>query len=425
MDKTDYAHRVVDGELDELLPQLSAISLEGPKGVGKTETAMRRAQTTYRLDDEGQFEIARASPELLTAGATPILIDEWQRLPRTWDVVRRAVDENTAPGRFILTGSASPDKPPTHSGAGRVVRLRMRPFSLAERQLTAPSVSMRALLQGKSEITGSCDLDLRTYTEEIGRSGFPGLRHLTGRAHRAQLDSYIHRIVDRDFPEAGYTVRKPGILMAWLAAYAAATATTADYETIRDAATPGLSHKPSRVLLEPYRDILERTWILDSLPAWLPTRNHISRLARPPKHHLADPALAVSLLGLDETALLGGAEGSVAFPREGTLLGHLFESLVTLSVRVYAQHAEARVRHLRTKGGRHEVDLIVERRDQRVVAMEIKLGATVNDRDVKHLLWLKEQIGDDLLDALVVTTGSTAYRRPDGIAVVPAALLGP
>ncbi|MBO6574466.1 MAG: ATP-binding protein [Rhodothermales bacterium] len=425
MESAAYRTRIVDKELDELLPQLPAISLEGPKGVGKTETASRRAATTYQLDRQAQFEVMRASPDLLTEGTPPILIDEWQRIPESWDAVRRAVDDNPAPGRFLLTGSASPSTPPTHSGAARIVSVRMRPYSLQERDLASCTVSLSELLRGEAaRVSGACDLELRDYTEEIVRSGFPAIRRYSGRALRAQLDSYIQRLVDRDFPEAGYSVRRPQVLKAWLAAYAAGTATSASYETIRDAATPGLSTKPTRAALEPYRDALERMWVLDSLPAWLPSRNPIARLTRPPKHHLADPALAAVLLGVDEESLLTGVGGAVEFPRDGTLLGHLFESLVTQSVRVYAQQAEARVWHLRTKGGRREIDLIVERRDQRVVALEVKLGGTVDDSDVKHLTWLKEQLGDDLLDAVVVNTGPAAYRRPDGIAVVPAALLG-
>jgi predicted AAA+ superfamily ATPase len=160
------------------------------------------------------------------------------------------------------------------------------------------------------------------------------------------------------------------------------------------------------------------------VPAWLPSRNHLNRLAQAPKHHLADPALAARILGLDADALLSGEEAGPQIPRDGTLLGHLFESLVTLSVRVYAQAAEARVKHLRLHGGQREIDLIVERADQRVLAIEVKLSGTVTDDDVKHLHWLREQIGDDLLDAVVINTGPQAYRRKDGVAVVPAALLG-
>jgi uncharacterized protein len=167
-------------------------------------------------------------------------------------------------------------------------------------------------------------------------------------------------------------------------------------------------------------------YVLDPLPGWKPTRNHIARLTEPPKHHLADPALATTLLGLDSGRLLAGDEPGIALPRDGTFLGALFESLVTQSVRVYAQSAEARVGHLRTFAGEREIDLIVERGDGRVVAIEVKLRPVPSDRDLAHLKWLREQIGDDLLDAVVVTTGSEAYRRAaDGIVVVPAALLGP
>ena len=207
-------------------------------------------------------------------------------------------------------------------------------------------------------------------------------------------------------------------------AYAAATATTASYERIRDAATSGQREKPSKTTTQPYRDVLERLWLLDPVPAWLPSRNRLARLSSSPKHHLADPALAARLLGADARTLLQPRLGGPRIPRDGTLLGALFESLVTLSFRVYAQASEARVGHLRTWSGEREIDLIVES-DRGVLAIEVKLGRTPDDRDVRHLLWLRQQLGEELLDALVVTSGRTAYRRPDGVAVVPAALIGP
>lgn len=145
----------------------------------------------------------------------------------------------------------------------------------------------------------------------------------------------------------------------------------------------------------------------------------------PPKHQLADPSLAARLLGVDADTLLSGASAGPPIQRDGTLLGGLFESLVTLSTRVYAQLAEAAVKHLRTAGGEHEIDLIVERADGRVVAIEVKLARDVGTDDLRHLKWLSDRIGGGLLDAVVVTTGQDAYRRQDGIAVIPAALLGP
>lgn len=421
-----YIPRVVDRELDELLPQLPAIALEGPKAVGKTETARRRAKTVHQLDDPAQRAIAEADPARMLSGTPPLLIDEWQRVPSVWDAVRRVVDHGSPPSRFLLTGSASPAAAPTHSGAGRIVTVRMRPLSLAERGLDTPSVSLRDLLAGdRPEISGRTSVRLDDYVDEVVRSGLPGLRSYQGRALRAQLDGYLNRIIDTDFAEQGLPVRRPETLRRWITAYAAATATTASYETIRDAATGGQQDKPSRSATQPWRDVLERLWILDPVPAWLPTQNYLNRLAQLPKHHLADPALAAAILGFDADALLKGVEAGPRVPRSGLLLGRLFESLVTLSLRVYAQAAEAQIRHLRLHGGSQEVDLIIERSDRRIIAIEVKLRRTIGEDDVRHLLWLREKIGADLLDAVVINTGPEAYRRRDGIAVIPAALLEP
>lgn len=423
----DYLPRVVDKELDQLLPGVAAVAIEGAKGVGKTSTASRRAATIRRLDDPAQREVIEADATRLVAGARPILIDEWQRLPESWDLVRRAADADTSGDQFLLTGSATPVVAPTHSGAGRILTVRMRPMTLGERGVGTSSISLAELLTGgRPPISGTTDVTLERYVTEIVTSGFPGLRHLTDRQLRAQLDGYIDRIVEHDFVElGGYVVRNPQALRRWLAAYAAATSTTATHETIRDAAIGERGEKPARTTTQPYHDVLQRLWIVEPVPAWLPTGNRIARLAAPPKHQLVDPALAARLLGVGAAALLEGGAAGPSMPRDGTLLGDLFESLVTLSVRTFAQAAEASVRHLRTHRGEHEVDLIVERDDGRVLAVEVKLTRTVADRDIRHLLWLRGQIGDDLLDAVIITTGPEAYRRNDGIAVVPAALLGP
>jgi predicted AAA+ superfamily ATPase len=421
-----YTTRTLDQELDELLGSLPALAIEGPKGVGKTETASRRAATIHRLDDTARLAIAEADPKRLLDDEKPVLIDEWQRLPETWDLVRRAVDDGAAPESFLLTGSASPDVTGRHSGAGRIPTIRMRPLTLAERLDAPASVSLAELLGGgRPNLSGTTTIALEGYVDEILASGFPGLRGISGRAQRLQLDGYIERIVDRDFPELGHTIRNPSALRRWMAAYAAATSTTTSFEKIRAAATGDDGEQLSKDAARPYRTVLERLWLLDPVPAWQPTRSHLSRLSAASKHHLADPALAARLLGATRAGLLENAELGPPVPRDGTLLGALFESLVTLCVRVYAQSAEARTGHLRTFSGGHEVDLIVETHDKRVVAMEVKLKRTIKDDDTGNLRWLQETIGDELVDAVVVTTGETAYRRPDGIGVVPAALLGP
>jgi predicted AAA+ superfamily ATPase len=420
-----YHRRILDDELDELMPSLAAIALEGPKAVGKTATATQRAASVHRLDDEVQRAIAEFDLDRVIAAPKPVFIDEWQHVPAIWDKVRRAVDDGATAGSFLLAGSASPDGRGTHSGAGRIVSLRMRPMALAERFPGEASVSLAELLTGdRPAISGRTGFALGDYTEEILRSGFPGLRGLDGRALDLQLDSYLQRVVDRDFSELGHTPRNPAGLRRWMAAYAAATATVTSFERIRAAATPSET-PPARSTVVPYREVLERLFVLDEVSGWQPSRNRLSRLALAPKHHLVDPALAARLLNATAADLLAGESPGPVIARDGTLLGALFESLVTLSVRVYAQSADARVGHLRTRGGRHEVDLVVERSDGRVVAIEVKLGATARSDAVRHLNWLQAQIGDDLLERVLITTGPQAYRRTDGVCVVPAALLGP
>lgn len=420
-----YERRVIDDLLDELQPHLQATSVHGPKGVGKTETAHRRVTSVLRLDQANERRRLIADPDLLRTLPGPVLVDEWQRWPESWDRIRRAVDDGAELGRFIVTGSSAPRGAVVHSGAGRIVSMRMRPMSLSERGLETPTVSLAALLDGGAEIGGETDVVLGDYVEEIVASGYPGIRaNATPRLRRAALDAYIDNIVQKEFPDQGYPVRRPEALRAWLAAYAAASSSTAKYVEILDAATPNEGNKPNKKTTIGYRDALSGLWLLDPTPAWMPTSNRLARLGQAAKHQLADPALAARLLNLDASALMTGRGDDVAIASD-SILGALFESLVTLDVQVYAPNAEARVHHLREQDGRHEVDLIVEGLGRRLVAVEIKLTAAPGDRDVRQLLWLKEKLGDALTDMAVITTGKYAYRRQDGVAVIPAALLGP
>ena len=362
-------------------------------------------------------------PRRVTDGEPPVLIDEWQRLPASWDLVRRAVDADPQPGRFLLTGSATPTEAPAHTGAGRIISIRMRPLSLAERGLAAPTVSLSDLLTGnRKRLDGAAEVGVEQYADEIIRSGFPGIRPHPDRIRRGLLDGYIDQILDHDVHQFGHTFRDEGSLRRWITAYAAAVSTATSFEKIRDAASAGQDDRPARTTTMPYRSALEGLRLIEEISAWLPTRNRLRRVASAPVHQLTDPALAARLLGVGTDALIAGTE---RWEGDGTLLGALFESLMTLSVRVYAQACEARVHHLRTQGGEREVDLIIERADGAIVALEVKLKSVIKDNDVRHLQWLRDQIGSRMLDAAVLSTGRHAYRRADGIGVIPAALLGP
>jgi uncharacterized protein len=416
-----YRRRLIDDVLDEVFPQLPAILLDGPKAVGKTTTALQRARTVKDLDQAGDRTLALADPDSVVLGDKPILIDEWHRVPDTWGVIKRSVDRDYSGGQYLLTGSL-PDSA-THSGAGRITSLRMRPLSFAEREIERPSVSLRDLLHGNADIQGETSVTLTDYHTEMMRSGFPAFRQLDGQALQRALNGYIERIVDADVKTVGLELRQPATLRAWLASYAAATATVASWETIRDTAATGTGKIPAKSTVLSYRDSLTRLRILDDLPPWLPSRNSFSRVAQSSKHFLADPALAMRLMNFSPSTI-GTAVSYGSGRYDHPLAGRMFEALVTLSVRSYADVCQAQVMHFRDGQGRREIDIIVERNDGKVLAIEVKMGTTVDAHDIRHLTWLRQQLGDDLIDSVVVYSGRHAYRM-NGVAVIPLALLGP
>lgn len=414
-----YKRRNIDSSLDELLPQLPAILLDGPKAVGKTTTALQRSKTIKDMQSAADRNRAQLDSNWLLTGEKPILIDEWQKAPDSWELVKKQIDKDFSGGQFILTGSL-PDAG-THSGAGRITSLRMRPLGFSERNLETPQLSFKDLMQGNAEIAGETDLGPSHYANEIARSGFFGIRDLEGNAIRVALDGYIERIIDKDLPEYGLSLRKPAKLRSWITSYAAATATTASWEKIRDAANSGSDQPPAKTSTMPYRDALTRLRILDELEAWLPTRNHFAKASAGSKHFLADPALAMHLLNMTQEQLF--SEGLEENSFDKPLFGRLFEALVTLSVRSLAESLFAKAFHFRDSKGFREIDLIIQRADGKVLAIETKLGETVQDKDLKHLNWLQDQLGEELIDRVVIYSGKYAYRH-NGVAVIPLALLG-
>lgn len=416
-----YRKRIVDDVLDVLMLQLPAILLDGPKAVGKTSTATQRAKTIKRLDRSDERSIAAANPDWITQGDKPILLDEWQRSPDVWGEIKSAVDKDFAGAQYLLTGSMPSAE--THSGAGLVTAVRMRPLSMAEREIDQPTVSLKELLAGSATIEGETSVGINHYAREMMVSGFPAIRTLSGKALTVALDGYIERIIDADVKEVGLSIRKPASLRSWITAYAAATATTASWETIRDAANSGSNEPPAKTTVIPYRDALTRLRILDELPAWTPSHNQFTKVSLAAKHFLADPALALRLMNYDaDTIQTASGFGKTEF--DAPLIGRMFEALAVQSVQTYAQAAFASAFHFRDVNGRHEIDMIIQRDDGKVLALEVKLSATPDPLDSKHVKWLNGAIGEQLIDSVVIYAGKYAYRH-DGIAYVPLALLGP
>jgi predicted AAA+ superfamily ATPase len=237
-----YQRRLVDDTLDRLLPGLAAIALDGAKGVGKTATGTQRAATVLDFSRPARRQAVSIDEDFIRKVPAPVLLDEWQLVPQVWDQVKRAVDDDWTGGRFLLAGSAAPPSgAQIHSGAGRIVSLTMRPLSFVERAIVPPTVSLASLLDGsRGMVEGMSPVTVPDYVEEILASGLPGIRRLPdARLREEQLDSYLARIVERDLPDNGVSVRRPAALRAWLAAYAAATAGTAQFSVIARAANAG------------------------------------------------------------------------------------------------------------------------------------------------------------------------------------------
>jgi hypothetical protein len=305
-----YLPRILDEVLEASLGGLPAAAIDGAKGVGKSATAERAARSVLRLDRPEELVILQADRDRIRRLDRPVLIDEWQRDPPIWDAVRRRVDADRTPGQFILTGSANPRDAAIHSGAGRIVRIRMRPLSFAERRLATPTVSVGALLTGQAvPIEGHTAIGLTDYVTEILASGFPGIRTSAPATHPTQVLSYLEYARLHEVSALGAVIRRPRALEAWPRAYAAATATTASFESIADAVSR--ESRPARATIADYREVLHQLWLLDEVPAWLPSGHELTRLGQAPKHHLADPALAARLLGVTRDTLLN-AGGSPA-----------------------------------------------------------------------------------------------------------------
>ncbi len=428
---SEYAPRIADGELDRLLETAPAIAIEGALGVGKTATATRRAETVHMLEDPRQLSAAQAQPRRLCEGAGTVLIDEWMHVPQVWDLVRRSVAGGSQPGRFLLASSRMPNWLSEQVDDVEIPDMRMRPLALAERGLDAPSVSLRGLLEGdRGPLSGTSGLGRADYAREIVVSGLPGLRGLSEKRAREKLGEYLGRLIDSELPARGRWVHDPESLRLWLTAYAAASSLATSFEAVHDAATGGQTKRRLRALANAYRIVLERLWIVDPVEPWAPAQVGSGGRRMEPKHQLADPAFAALLLGVDAERLTvppsTEARGRPREPvRNETLPASLFESLVTLSVRVYAQAAGAQVSHLCGSVDWPDVELIVEGEDERVVAIAVAADEQTEDRRAQALLRTAELLEHTIADAVVITAGQTAYRRGDGVAAVPAVLLGP
>jgi predicted AAA+ superfamily ATPase len=393
--------------------------IEGPKACGKTATARRIAASEVLLDvDANARQAIAVDPALVLEGATPRLLDEWQIEPTLWNHVRRAVDDRSDSGQFILTGSAVPaDDITRHTGAGRIARLRMRPMSLFETGRGLGRISLTGLLEGEMVASADSGLTVADIADEVARGGWPGLRERAVPDAVLAIRDYLDEIVRVDVGRVDATHRDPNRVARLLQSLARNVATHAAATTLaRD--TGGTDGPLKDDTVREYLRVLERLMVVEDQPAWAPHLRSKHRLRTAPKRHFVDPSLAVAAMRATPDRLL----------RDLNLLGFLFESLVVRDLRVYAQAADAQVSQYRDSSGL-EVDAIVEARDGRWMALEVKLGHGQVDVAAASLTRFADRIDTarcraPALLGVIVATGY-GYRREDGVAVIPIGALGP
>jgi predicted AAA+ superfamily ATPase len=418
----DYRARVVDAELSERLTSIGAVLIDGPKGCGKTETALQQAKSSVRFDtDPNARALLGLNPDELFDQETPILFDEWQRAPEIWDQVRRHVDDLRRRGLYILTGSATPRyERELHSGAGRIGTLRMRPMSLFESGHSTGEVSLAALLRGEDQKAKRTAMTVPGLMERIVIGGWPALLDQSERSARGWLVDYLAQIVDIDIPELGTGKRTPDRLRRALASLGRSVG-TAIKVTALGADIAGDDHRaPAKETVNSYLDALDRLKLTENSPAWKPHMRSRTELREAPVRYFVDPSLGTAALKVGSRDLLADLEAA----------GFHFEAMAVRDIRTYAQPLGGAVYSWRESHGRKEVDAIVDTPDG-WAAFEVKLTGDqdVIDRAARGLLDFAADVDTSKHgspSALVVMTATGGGgKRADGVHVVPISALGP
>lgn len=419
-----YLPRVIDAQLAARLTSIGGVALEGAKACGKTESARQVAASELLLDlDEAAQATAQIDPGLVLEGPTPRLIDEWQIVPKLWNQVRRTIDDRGLPGQFILTGSAVPaDDHTRHVGAGRITRIRLRPMSLFESGHSSGGSSVRELLDGNPVRAADTGITVVQVVDRICIGGWPAFQQLSVEDGLVAVSSYLDEIRRVDISRVEGVKRDPERVGKLLRAIARNVATSAAITKIAadtgddEADTGGAL---ARGTVYDHLDALKRLMVVEDQPAWAPHLRSRSKLRTTPTRHFVDPALAVAALGGSPRKLLADL----------SLLGFLFESLVVRDLRIYAQASDAEVLHYRDNTGL-EVDAIVETRDGRWAAFEIKLGGEENiEQAATNLLSFAQRVDTAKTGAParlgVIVASGYGYTRDDGVAVIPITTLAP
>ena len=419
--KVDYFSRLCDFKLQEALESSGAVLIEGAKWCGKTSTASNIAKSVLYMqdpDNAASYQVmADTKPSILLQGEVPRLIDEWQMAPILWDAVRFEVDRRTETGQFILTGSAVPtDNVTAHTGTGRISRLLMRPMSLYESKESTGAVSLKALFAGNHDIEAVSTFTIEQIAYSLCRGGWPAsIKRTENAALRMSVD-YVEAVINQDISRVDGVDKNPNRVRLLLRSLARNVSTLATTQTIlndMEATDIGISDKT----ISSYLNALRRIFVVEDLPAWSPSLRSKTAIRTSSKRNFVDPSIATAVLRIGPEAIL----------KDFKTFGFLFESLCTRDMRIYTQANDGEVFHYRDKNGL-EADMIVSLMDGRWGAIEVKLGNKQIEVAAKNLLTLRDKVDAEKMGEpaflMVLTGGQFAYRREDGVLVVPIGCIG-
>lgn len=420
-----YKYRILDKVLAKRLKSIGVVLIEGPKWCGKTTTSEKLAQSVIYMSDPANknqyLEMAEINPQRLLEGATPRLIDEWQLAPKLWDAVRYEVDHRDELGQFILTGSSVPpsDKEIYHTGTGRFSWLLMRPMSLFESQESSGEVSLEDLFKTPVEISGKNNLSIEKLAFLVCRGGWPRATNIEDEeAALEQAYSYYEAVVRSDISRADGVNRDTERARKLMRSYARHQGTQATRQVIINDIILNDNDKIDLSTIHSYLNALRKIFVIEDMEAWSPNLRSKTAIRTSETRYFIDPSIAVAALGIGPNDLLSDLN----------TFGLLFETLCVRDLRVFADYLNGKVYHYRDKNGL-ECDAVVHLRNGSYGLVEIKLGGDrLIEEAVANLKKLESILDSDKMKKpafLMVLTGvgEYAYRRKDGIYIVPVGCL--
>ena len=416
----EYRARIVDDMLKDKLESKGAVVIEGPKWCGKTTTAMQVAGSILRMDEpskrETNIQMSEIDPGRLLKGNVPRLIDEWQIAPKLWDAARYEVDTRGEEGQFILTGSAVPieSKEITHSGTGRFTWLMMKPMSLFESGDSTGEVSLNQLFGNPSVIDGMNNLSIEKLAFLICRGGWPHAVGMKEKPALLQAEDYYEAVIKSDINRADGVSKNPERVKRLMRSFARNQGTQISNTMLRDDIISNDTESLNEDTIASYINALKNIFVVEDMPAWNPNLRSKTSIRTSDTRYYVDPSIAVAALGI----------GPKDLTNDLNTMGLLFETLCVRDLRVYAESIGGNVLHYRDKSGL-ECDTVIHLKNGRYGLVEIKLGGQKFIEDAaENLKSLSNKIDTSKMPApsflmIVIGIGEFAYKREDGIFIVP------